>query len=410
MISVMLDQENNLGNNILKKMQRSIRTVVGLFVILFLPSCVSGDFDTESPLELTKADFSDLDGWRSDYHSEALGAFRISCSRIIKQSPEKKFGPLDSYYGDWQYPCREALSMSSYSNEQAKEFFERFFEPWRASAGNNKKGLFTGYYEPSLQASLVRHGNYQTPVYARPDDLVMVDLGEFRDNLKGQRIAGRVNSGRLRPFEDRSEITAGKLSLPQEKIIAWSNDPVGVFFLQIQGSGRLILDNGNEIRVGYDGQNGHPYYAIGRELIKRGELEKEKVSLQSIRIWLESNPDLAQEIMNTNRSYVFFRTFDGEGPLGGEGVPLTPGRSLAVDRAKLAYGVPIWLNASSPVDREPPLRRLLVSQDTGGAINGAVRGDVFWGYGKRAEYLAGYMKSEGSYWLLLPKKNVTKTR
>jgi membrane-bound lytic murein transglycosylase A len=292
--------------------------------------------------------------------------------------------------------------MDSREHRKARDFFEKHFRPWKVSAGRYSKGLFTGYYEPSLNGSLERHGPYQTPVHARPADLVMVDLGMFREDLKGKRIAGRVNGGRLHPFEDRAEIVAGKLPKESSEVIAWVDDPVGAFFLQIQGSGRIALDNGEVLRVGYAGQNGYPYYAIGRELIKRGQLTKENVSLQSIRAWLEAHPHRAAEIMNTNKSYVFFRVLDGPGPLGAEGVPLTQGRSLAVDRTKFTYGVPVWIDTQPPVKGYWPLQQLMIAQDTGGAIRGAVRGDVFWGHGERAERLAGHMKSKGEMWILLP--------
>ncbi len=371
---------------------------LALLIALFLVSCTSAPPSPEdAPLALEPASFSSLPGWRTDTHSQALEAFKISCTRIMKQNPDKVFGPVGGVYGDWQKPCAQAFHAAD-----ARAFFETHFRPWQAAAGSNRKGLFTGYYEPSLKGSLTRHGPYQTPIRARPGDLVMVDLGEFREELKGQRIAGRVNGGHLKPYEDRAAIASGRLPADQDRPLAWVDDPVGAFFLQVQGSGRIILDDGRELRVGYDGQNGHPYYAIGRELIKRGELEKDKVSLQTIRAWLEANPHQAAEIMNTNKSYVFFKVQEGPGPLGGEGLPLTPERSLAVDRAKLPYGIPLWVDIAPPVEGEPPLRRLMVAQDTGGAIVGAVRGDVFWGYGPRAEHLAGHMKSQGGYWLLLP--------
>lgn len=174
-------------------------------------------------------------------------------------------------------------------------------------------------------------------------------------------------------------------------------------FLQIQGSGRVIMDDGTTISVGYAGQNGHPYYAVGRELIKMGVLTKETVSMQAIEQWLSDNPARADEIMNTNRSYVFFQELDGEGPLGGENIALTPLRSLAIDRSLLPYGMPLWVDIAPPMEGEHGLQRLMIAQDTGGAIRGPVRGDVFWGYGERAEIIAGHMKSNGRYWALLPK-------
>ncbi len=370
-----------------------------LFLILILTAC-AGVSTEDTPLALRPAKFRDLKGWEHDDVAKALTAFRKSCARIMKKDPQQAFGPIGGYYGDWQPICREAEILP---DAQARYFFETRFQPWQARAGFGEKGLFTGYYEASLKGSRQRGGSYQTPLRRRPGDLVMVNLGDFREDLKGRRIAGRVKGGYLKPYEDRAEISNGKLADDETLALAWVDDPVDAFFLQIQGSGVVDLAEGGQLRVGYDGQNGHPYYAIGRELVKREELDKEDVSMQSIRAWLEANPGKAQEIMNTNASYIFFRALDGDGPLGGEGIALTPGRSLAVDRSKIPYGIPAWVDLEAPVDSEPPVRRLMIAQDTGGAIRGAVRGDVFWGHGSRAEYLAGHMKSEGRYWFLLPR-------
>jgi membrane-bound lytic murein transglycosylase A len=234
----------------------------------------------------------------------------------------------------------------------------------------------------------------------------MVDLGRFRPDLKGKRIAGKVVDGSLVPYPDRREIEAGALSGRKLEIV-WVDDPVGAFFLHVQGSGRVRLADGGELRLGYAAQNGHPYTAIGRELIDRGELRSEDVSLQTIRAWLEAHPGQARELMERNASYVFFQQVKGEGPLGAQGVPLTPGRSLAVDLNFVPLGVPLWLvaGAPSPLEGEPDrkLRRLVVTQDTGGAIRGPIRGDVFWGFGEEAEAIAGRMKHRGRYWMLLPK-------
>jgi len=224
----------------------------------------------------------------------------------------------------------------------------------------------------------------------------------FREDLKGRRIAGRVIDGKLKPYESREEIVAGDYH-HNDKVIVWVDNAVDAFFVQIQGSGIVELAEGGTMRIGYAGQNGHPYYAIGRELIKREQLTKENVSLQTIRAWLEANPDQADEIMNTNASYVFFRELESEGPIGGEGIALTAGRSLAIDRSLLAYGMPIWTDIAPPIEGIGQIQKLMVTQDTGGAIRGPVRGDVFWGYGAQAEKLAGPMKSKGRYWILLPK-------
>jgi membrane-bound lytic murein transglycosylase A len=308
---------------------------------------------------------------------------------------------------DWQAACAAAPHAALHNDARAaKAFFEQWFAPYEMrAAGGSAEGLFTGYYEASLRGSRVKGGAYTVPLHKRPADLVMVELGEFREELKGQRIAGRVTDGKLKPYEDRARITAGQWPHDDE-VLAWVDSATDAFFLEIQGSGVVQMDDGTTMRVGYDGQNGHPYYAIGRELVKRGILPKEKVSMQAIRDWLAENPDQARDMMNLNKSYVFFRELTGGGPLGAENVVLTPARSLAVDNGKMAYGVPVWIDTAPPAEGQARLRRLMVAQDTGGAIRGAVRGDVFFGYGPQAEAQAGVMKSRGRSWLLLP-RNMT---
>jgi membrane-bound lytic murein transglycosylase A len=346
----------------------------------------------EDRLVLVPVGFADLPGWGEDAVEEAVPVFLRSC-RVASS--------------DWKRACAAAARLPAGDRAAARRFFETELRPWSARNHRNPVGLFTGYYEPLLHGSLKRHGRYTVPIYARPPELVMVDLGRFRPSLKGQRIAGRVKDGSLLPFSDRREIDAGALA-GRKLEIAWVDDPVGSFFLQVQGSGRVRLEDGRELRVGYAGQNGHPYTSIGKELIARGALASKEVSLQTIRAWLEAHPAAARGVMEKNASYVFFQKLDGkEGPLGAQGIPLTPGRSLAVDLTQHALGVPVWLAAGVPSPRpdEPDrkLHRLLVAQDTGGAIRGPVRGDVFWGFGPEAEAIAGRMKHRGKMWLLLPK-------
>jgi membrane-bound lytic murein transglycosylase A len=266
------------------------------------------------------------------------------------------------------------------------------------------------------------------PLYRRPRDLVAVDLGEFREALRGQRIAGRLAGDRLVPYADRAAIEDGALAGRRLELL-WVDDPIDAFFLQVQGSGRVELPNGTSVRVGYDGQNGHPYFAIGRELVERGEMPLEQVSMQSIAAWLRAHPDEAPAVTARNASYVFFRELEGDGPVGSQGVALTPERTLAVDVEFLPLGAPVWVDTVYPPEEEsaapqtaaaevagavavaqdlplpppPPLQRLFVAQDTGGAIRGPVRGDVFWGAGDRAASIAGRMRSEGRLWLLLPR-------
>ena len=338
--------------------------------------------------------FGDLPGWGTDALEEAVPVFLRSC------------GVLSGQQEDWKPACAAAARVPPGDRAVARRFFEATFRPWAVRNHRNPVGLFTGYYEPLLRGSRKRHGRFTVPVYARPPELVMVDLGRFRDILKGQRIAGKVVKGDLLPYPDRHGIDGGALA-GRNLEIAWVDDAVGAFFLEIQGSGRIRLEDGKELRVGYAAQNGHPYTAIGRELIARGALDRKNVSLQTIRAWLEAHPDQAREVMEKNASYVFFEVLHGDSPLGAQGIPLTPQRSLAVDLTQHDLGVPIWLVASAPSPRlgEPDRRihRLFVAQDTGGAIRGPVRGDVFWGFGPDAEAIAGRMKHRGKMWLLLPK-------
>jgi membrane-bound lytic murein transglycosylase A len=267
--------------------------------------------------------------------------------------------------------------------------------------------LFTGYYEPLLHGSRTFGYPYTEPLYRPPDDLLRIDLGRFNPELAGYAIYGRIVGGEFVPYYSRRDIDAGALAGRGLELL-WVDEPIDKFFLQIQGSGQVRLDDGSLIRVGYAGQNGHPYRAIGRDLIEMGVLTREQVTMPAIRAGLELHPNDALEIMERNRSYIFFEEHPElapeEGPLGAQGVPLTAGRSLAVDPRFVPFGVPVWLDTTAPFpEGAGPLRRLMVAQDTGSAIKGVVRGDVFWGAGERAEAIAGHMKSRGRYAVLLPK-------
>ncbi|WP_448192145.1 murein transglycosylase A [Azospirillum sp. sgz301742] len=352
-------------------------------------------------LTLTPAAFADLPGWTGDRVAEAVPAFARSCAKLRTLPPDRTLG-IAGTAGAWAEPCAALRALPPGDDAAARAFFERWFTPFAAANNDVRRGLFTGYYEVELKGSRTPSAAYPAPLYKRPADLVMVDLGEFSDTWKGQRIAGRVLDGRLKPFEDRAAIEAGALRGKGLELL-WVDDPVGAFFLHIQGSGRVTLPDGGQVRVGYAGQNGRKYVAIGKELIERGELKREEVSLQTIRAWLQTHPEQAADLMNKNPSYVFFQELTGEGPLGADNLALTPGRSLAVDRSFLPLGLPVWLDSEDPLDAGARLRRLLVAQDTGGAIRGPVRGDVFWGHGPDAELRAGKMKSAGEYWLLIPK-------
>jgi peptidoglycan lytic transglycosylase A len=329
-----------------------------------------------------------------------MAALRRSCAPLLL-SKQPATAPLGNgvagTIGDWQPICSAAAALeASGDSGGARLFFESWFRPWRAGNNGQSEGLFTGYYEPELRGARLAGGAYTTPLLRRPSDLVMVELGLFRPAWRGERIAGRVVEGRLKPYESRAEIDKGALDRLHLGFL-WVDDPVDAFFLQIQGSGRIRLEDGTLLRVGYDGQNGHPYVPIGRLLVERNALPKDGASMQAIRAWIKAHPEEGKALMAENPSYVFFREMKGEGPVGAQGVVLTAGRSLAVDREFVPLGVPIYLDAGDD------LRRIVVAQDTGGAIRGPVRGDLFWGAGAEAEARAGTMKARGRYFLLLPK-------
>ena len=383
-----------------------LRRSAVLTIAAVLAACTPPDSEGPAPSRLVveRARFQAIDGWTTDRQGAALAAFVRSCERITAQPAERELKPVGiaGRVGDWKTVCAAARSLDTADNTAARSFFERWFTPWAASDNGKKDGLFTGYYEAEIKASRVRDDRFTIPVLKRPPDLVTVDLGQFRDSLKGERIAGRIVDGRLVPFADRAAITGGALA-GQNLSLFWTDDPVALFILQIQGSGRAYFDDGSVARIGYDGTNGHPYISIGKVLIDRGEVARADMSLQAIRNWIAAHPDQRDALLDLNPSYVFFRILSGEGPVGAQGVALTPGRSLAVDRRFLPLGVPIWLDTTNPVRAGEPLRRLMVAQDTGGAIRGPVRGDVFFGHGAEAEAMAGAMKQTGRYVLLLPR-------
>lgn len=355
---------------------------------------------------LEPAAFADLPGWGEDSAADFLAAFLASCERFRRQPSTTAVSPREvgGTVADWLPLCGRAAELPA-EDEEVRAFLEAETKPWAVLNRDEALGLFTGYYEPTLQGSRRPTERYRHPLYRRPRDLVQVDLGRFREDLAGRRIAGRLDGGDLVPYADRADIHQGAMDGRALELV-WVDDAVDAFFLHIQGSGRVELEGGGFLRVGYAGQNGHPYFAIGRDLVERGALTLEEVSMQSIRRWLEENPEEARAVMERNASYVFFRALDEAAPVGSHGAPLTPGRSLAVDRKFLPMGAPVWLDAAmpslDPALPDEPLRRLLVAQDTGGAIRGPVRGDVFWGPGDEAAERAGRMKHEGRMWLLLP--------
>jgi membrane-bound lytic murein transglycosylase A len=385
--------------------------ILGVAGLLGLAGCAAPTppVEPEPEFGLRPVTFDRLVGWSEDDPSEALSAFRRSCTKLRSRGsgpmgPEPVFGAV----ADWLTVCAAADEQAgAASAESAREFFETWFQPYELSAADGPEGLFTGYYEPVLHGSRRAGPRYPVPLHAAPADLLRIDLGRFNPDLAGYAIYGRIGDGEFLPYYSRAEIEHGALA-GRDLELLWVDDPIAKFFLQIQGSGQVRLDDGSVVRVGYASQNGHPYRAIGRDLIEIGALSRDEVSLQTIRAWLQAHPDDAAAIMARNRSYIFFREHPElaaeDGPLGAQGVPLTAGRSLAVDRRYIPLGVPLWLETTAPGPAGAlPLRRLMIAQDTGGAIKGVVRGDVFWGAGEPAEAVAGRMRSPGRYAVLLPR-------
>lgn len=342
------------------------------------------------------ARWSDLPGWNDDDLRAALPAFMQSC-RALASRPQ---WPL------WRAACDDAKSLANAEVSVVRAFFENRFEPYLLTNPDaTTSGLVTGYYEPLLRGSRTRSATYSEAVLGVPPDLLTIELSDVLPDLKNMRLRGRLQGNKVVPYYSRADIV-GREKAYADRVLLWVDDAVELFFLQIQGSGRVKLPDGRLVRIGYADQNGHPYQSIGRVLIERGELKPEQASMQGIQAWARANPARLDELLNTNPSYVFFREVpskgkDSEGPQGALGVPLTPERSIAVDPRHVPLGAPVFLSTTQP-NSNAPLRRLMLAQDTGGAIRGVVRADFFWGFGNEAGAQAGRMKQQGQMWVLLP--------
>jgi membrane-bound lytic murein transglycosylase A len=344
-----------------------------------------------APPLFTPVAFSALPGWERDDLRQAVPAFLSSCVALARKP-------------DWKEACTEARGLDAGDEAAVRQFFETRFQPnlVRAADGADT-GLITGYYEPMLRGARKRGGAFQTPLYRVPDDLLTIDLASAYPDLKGMRLRGRLVGKKVVPYSTRAEIERADAN---GKELLWVDDPTDAFFLEVQGSGRVVLDGGETVRVAYADQNGHPYKAIGRWLVEKGEMTAAEATMQSIRAWIAANPGRRQELFNANPSFVFFkeeRLPDPKvGPKGALGVPLTPTRSIAVDPAFIPLGAPVYL-ATTEAGSDVPMQRLVMAQDTGGAIRGAVRADFFYGFGGEAGESAGRMKQRGSLFVLLPK-------
>jgi membrane-bound lytic murein transglycosylase A len=342
---------------------------------------------------LRRTTYASLPGWSQDDLRDAWPAFRASCEVLVKK-PE------------WKESCSVAREVLASDSKAVRLFFETFLAPYQVlNADGTDQGLVTGYYEPLLRGARKRTGIYQTPLYRTPDDLLNVDLAGVYPDLKSLRLRGRLVANKVVPYWTRAELMQNDLLAGKE--ILWVDDPIDAFFLQVQGSGRVQMADGKEtVRLAYAEQNGYPYKSIGRYLVDHGEMTLEQASAQSIKAWYTAHPARQQELLNSNPSYVFCReeklADPNRGPKGALGVPLTPQRSIAVDAQFLPLGTPVFLATTQPAS-DVPLQRLMMAQDTGGAIRSAVRADFFWGFGSAAGEQAGKMKQRGMMWVLLPK-------
>jgi len=334
------------------------------------------------PLNLQPVSFDALPGWRDDGMAEALPALRRSCDKITAMPGHKSLGDgLAGTASDWTGACGALRRVQPDNSAAARLWAEQWLQPYRVTAGGSAEGVFTGYCEAELKGSRRQGGPYQTPIYARP--------AGWPANPAGQKLP------------TRAEIEGGALS-GKAQVLLWVDDPVDAHILSIQGSGRVVMDDGTSVQVGYDGNNGQEWVGLGKILGRHGLLAPGESNMPSIRAWLKSHPAQAPALMAENPRYVFFRMLNGDGPVGAMGVPLTAGRSLAVDTKYIPLGVPLWLDTTDSAGR--PLRRLMVAQDTGKAITGPVRGDFYWGPGETAFNSAGRMNSRGGYYLLLPRQ------
>ena len=339
------------------------------------------------------ANWADLPGWKEDDLGAAWPAFMASCRGVASRP----------HGASWKRVCDLARSADGKPGHDPRRFFETQLRPYAVQASDgNGAGLVTGYYEPLLRGSRIRTKGFEQPVRGVPDDLLTIDLSAVFPELKDKRVRGRLEGNKVVPYWSRAEIAARGDKLPSRTLL-YVDDAVELFFLQVQGSGRVSLPDGTTARLNYADQNGYPYQSIGRVLVDRGELKLEEASMQGIQAWARANPGRLQELLNANPSYVFFREVPNskEGPVGALGVPLTAERSIAVDPRSVPLGAPVFLATTRP-NTSKPMNRLVLAQDTGGAIKGAVRADFFWGFGKEAGEQAGRMKQSGRMWVLLP--------
>lgn len=353
----------------------------------------------------TLSSWSNLPGWETDDGEYLWLGLVNNCRGLMRPISGSLTIPARATPQDWHAVCDEVARMGfNVDNQTAKAFMQEHLQPWLVSGATGNQGLVTGYYEPIVHGSRTQGGIYQWPMYAAPRDLLIIDLGSVYPELAGKRIRGKLEGNKVVPYDTREQINQRNDKPP---VIAWLDDPVEAFFLQVQGSGRVLLEDGSSLRLAYANHNGRPYTSIGRWLAERGELALNQASMQNIKKWAQNNPDRVHEMLNSNQAMVFFREErildEVTGPKGAYGIPLIGQRAIAVDPTFVPLGTPVFLATTYP-GTNSPLRRMVYAQDTGAAIKGASRADFYWGSGDEAGQQAGRMKQRGTMWVLWPKQ------
>ena len=390
--------------------QGAMRGVAATFIGAMLCSVASGAA-AEEPLKLAGTQlepitWTELAGWTADDHFAAFAAYQRSCQALLRRRLTDDDGPI---HGAMWNVCQKAIGFRPADPGTARTFFEQNFEPVRIARLGEAEGLLTGYFEPVVQGSRFPNRIFHFPLYRRPPDLVAAGHKPGSVAFPNKGRIGRLNEKKqLVPYYDRGAIEAGALD-GQKLEICWFKDPLDVFAIQLEGSGRVILEDGTPLRVNYNSHNGYPFRSITHALIERSLIPRDEMSAQRIRDWMLANPEEAAKVRATNRSYVFFRITglsNLDDPVGGQGVPLTPGRSIAVDRQH-EYGTPFFIEANLPIKSPKlasPFDRLVIAQDTGSAIVGPARADVFWGSGDDAGRIASRIRHRGRFVMLLPRE------
>jgi len=348
---------------------------------------------------LTKRAYTQLPNWDQSHHEKSLQTFQKSCQVMLKKHPEKSIGfaKFHMQAKDWFLVCRQALKLGSHlGNQQAKDFFEHYFTPYQWT--EKSQGLLTGYYSPEIKGQLKQSASYRYPIYATPDDLVIVKLADFSPNYVQKFIYGKILGKHLIPYDTRAQISKGSIK-NRAPVLAWVKNPMDALDLEIQGAG-VILTPAKKIILNYAAQNGHPYQAIGKFLIEEHKINRADMSMYTIREYFHQHPNEIDYYFNKNPSYVFFKIVEKPLFFGAQNIPLTSGYSLAIDQRFVPLGMPIFLSTELPTHRM--FNRLMIAQDIGGAIKGPVRGDIYWGGGAYAKKMASLMKQQGNYWMLIP--------